>query len=656
MLKANYKYFKSVVILLIVLLFPILGYGQSPGGVSDPAMWLSVEEKDETFFLREKGSTVALNAVEKIELLNCNPTILFDENTLIPSIDYPRPNIDQLHIFSVFAPRDSILEKSVWHVQSDEKDELLLTTHRLADFGNGRFMNNLKHQKHQPQLNTYQRFINSKKESNYQIVFGDNQLKHDVPVTPFAGKFAEFIVYDRVLNNLDKAKVETYLALKYGLTIDKAFNQSLFDAAGKILWNTKMHTIYSNNIAGVGRDDASSFFQKQSGSAYSDNVFSLALNDFAEDNASNNSTLSDFQYLIWGSNLESLSQENKRPGLIQKLNRRWRIQNHGNISQPTHLIFDVSKIVAVKKPEEIFWLIIDQSGSNQFDIHSTNYFPMTEIGESGMVSFSGVSWANITSGHFSIGIGPELIPVMQVVAPDCSGEGNGSLLLTAQGGQAPYLFELFNDAGQKINVTTRSDDTPFEIDNISAGAYRLKITDKDNRRYQESFFINPKEAPISDLADEYFWNNQEEFILDGSIEGLTGIKYEWTTPSGNSFYNTAISIQEVGIYQLKLTKDDCIAQKHILISSAAPNNFKAINLFPNPVSNGIFQLDVQLEQLAELEIQLVSIAGTLLNSIHLDSQINHQYQGYIPEPGMYLVKLISAGSIETRKLIVHQKS
>ncbi len=656
MLKSDLKFLLLDGFLLFALLFPFLGFAQAPGGVEGSAMWISVEEQNQNYFLKEKKSIVTLCAIDKMELLNSNPTILFDGNTLVPAIDFPKHRIDQLHVFSVYAPRDSILEKGVWYIRSLEKDELLLTTHRLADFSTGKFMNNLKDQKQQPQLNTYQRFINSKRNGNYQIVIGDNQLKQNIPVTPFFGKFAELIVFDRILNNLDKAKVESYLALKYGISLDKNLNQSLYNSANQIIWDTKNLSEFSNNIAGVGRDDASGLFQKQSSAVYSDNIFSVGLNQFAKDNSSNPSALNDLQFLIWGSNSKALTQEAKQPGLIQKLNRRWRIQNHGNIDQPTQLMFDMNKVDADESPEEIFWLIVDQSGSGKFDISATEYFQMSKIDESGMVVFDEVNWDNIEAAHFSIGLGPEMIPVMQVDAPDCSRESNGSLLLTAKGGKAPYLFEVINEAGMQIFSSFRNDSTPFEVKNISAGTYQLLIRDNDGSSYQEEFFINPKEAPISTLEDHYAYNDQKELILDASIGMETSIEYEWISPSGNIFSEAAISIKEVGTYLLKMTNEECLSQKRIQISSAFPNNFKSVDLFPNPVSDGIFQLEVQLEQPAELEIQVVNVTGSILHSIQLDDQINHQYQGYIPEPGMYLIKLISAGSVETQKLIVHQKS
>jgi len=650
----NYQYL--IFTLLVGLAIPFIGIAQNPGGVKGSTIWLSVEEEEGAFYFREKGSTVLLDAEVNMGLLNSNPTVLFDGTSSIPSIEYPAENIDQLEVFTVFAPRDSLLEKCVWHFGSEQKDELLLTTHRLADFNNGRLMNNLKDRKHQPQLNTFQRFINSKKHIDYQINFGDNQFNQEIPITSFVGKLAEFIVFDRVLNHSDRIKVESYLAIKYGLTIDAKLNQSLYNSNNQMIWNAKENSNYSNNVAGVGRDEASGLFQKQSSSVYSNSILTIAIDEFANDNNSNLSKLNDLQFLIWGTNLENSNLEPKRPGLIQKLNKKWKIVNHGNVEQTTQLIFNTKNVAFDKKQEDIYWLVVDHSGLDQFDIHSTEYYPMSNIENKTKVLFDDINWENITESHFSLGVGPALIPLMEIEGPDCDGENNGTLIVAARGGQLPYQYKLLNEQGEPIFSTSKDNNLTFEIPSIAAGNYQLRIKDASGLSYQEDFYINPKDAPVAQLANEYFWNSEEELILDASIGMSAEATYEWQWPNGNFSFDPILTIDQVGVHLLKITENSCISQKRIIINSVAPNNFSSINLFPNPVTDGIFQLDVDLHHSAGLEIQLINIAGKRHQTINLEQQNFHQYQGYVPQPGMYLVKLISAGSIETRKLIVHQKS
>lgn len=96
----------------------------------------------------------------------------------------------------------------------------------------------------------------------------------------------------------DLKKIQTYLALKYGLTV--AHNYMATNDA--VVWDTTVNTGYNKNIIGIGRDDNTGLYQKQSVSAVDDQV-TIFLGDKLETlNSQNKGTLDDMQYLVLGSN------------------------------------------------------------------------------------------------------------------------------------------------------------------------------------------------------------------------------------------------------------------------------------------------------------------------------------------------------------------
>ena len=77
---------------------------------------------------------------------------------------------------------------------------------------------------------------------------------------------AEFIVFSRLLTAPERNKVESYLAVKYGFTLNQTpSNNNNYTASNdSIIWNTLANNLYANNLTGIGRDDSSGLLQKQS--------------------------------------------------------------------------------------------------------------------------------------------------------------------------------------------------------------------------------------------------------------------------------------------------------------------------------------------------------------------------------------------------------
>ncbi len=77
---------------------------------------------------------------------------------------------------------------------------------------------------------------------------------------------AEVIVFNKTLTVAERNKVESYLAIKYGFTLDQvaANNNDYTSANGTVIWSRAANIPFGNNITGIGRDDADSLMQRQS--------------------------------------------------------------------------------------------------------------------------------------------------------------------------------------------------------------------------------------------------------------------------------------------------------------------------------------------------------------------------------------------------------
>jgi len=138
---------------------------------------------------------------------------------------------------------------------------------------------------------------------NDRFTIGAQQIGNDLH---FIGDINEVIVLSvpngTLLNLTEVQKVNSHLALKYGITLDIASQANYYDSDNAIIWNGATNAGYQNDIFGLGRDDASDWYQKQSAS-YENTSVSVFLNELTYTNSANTGTISaDKSFLLLGSN------------------------------------------------------------------------------------------------------------------------------------------------------------------------------------------------------------------------------------------------------------------------------------------------------------------------------------------------------------------
>jgi hypothetical protein len=121
---------------------------------------------------------------------------------------------------------------------------------------------------------------------------GGNEHIGAVSGAVFYGDVAEVIMYSRTLTTTERARVNSYLALKYGTTLDQtvATNYVASDSTSTMWVNDG--DAYKWNIFGIGRDDNSGLQQKQSESIEQNAILSVAIGStIATTNDANTATI-----------------------------------------------------------------------------------------------------------------------------------------------------------------------------------------------------------------------------------------------------------------------------------------------------------------------------------------------------------------------------
>lgn len=144
------------------------------------------------------------------------------------------------------------------------------------------------------------------------------------------GEIGEAIMYNDTLDATERQRVESYLAIKYGITLPK--NYLLSDGTTTV-YNRTTNPNYVYNIAGIGRDNLSGLDQRQSVSSNAQGIVAMAHGAFAATNEDNPTSFgSDKMFLMWADDggTNCWSSEVKIPGAERqhlKLNRQWRYQH-----------------------------------------------------------------------------------------------------------------------------------------------------------------------------------------------------------------------------------------------------------------------------------------------------------------------------------------
>ncbi|MGW8122561.1 hypothetical protein ACV07N_07855 [Roseivirga echinicomitans] len=194
-----------------------------------------------------------------------------------------------------------------------------------------------------------------KTSSNVGYTLGDFMIGNPLASVPFDGQIAELISFSvRPDDTNEHLRIQSYLAIKYGITLDQSSGQNYLNSSSSVIWNATDNASYNNDIAGIGRDDDSCFEQKQSKSVNSDAIVTIGLGGIAADNKSNlNSFTADESFMVWGndnadkeqSNAVNAANDGGSPdvptGVTERMRRVWRVDETGTVGNTT-VSFDLT--------------------------------------------------------------------------------------------------------------------------------------------------------------------------------------------------------------------------------------------------------------------------------------------------------------------------
>ncbi len=304
---------------------------------------------------------------------------------------------------------------------------------------------------------------------------------------------AEIIYYAVPNTGTDLQKVESYLAIKYGITLDQTIATNYLDGQGSTIWDATVNAAYNNDIFGIGRDDCQSLSQPKSKSVNTDAIVTVANTDLTTPAAFG----TDKQFFTLGNNGAGAAWTTTgAPGLFRVLSREWQVQDTNAVGAVA-LEFDVDDAdfdVPVLVTGTTYYIVYDTNG----DTNLSDETPIALTNSSGSLWETAAAIDMASGTRFTIAtmdIDTDMDGVSDVVDLDNDNDG----ILDEDEGCGQFVFSA-------LNATTAT---------ASLNANTLTLTSNDGTltlpggpiTFEDAFFgpdgtFPANEVPILQSADD----------------------------------------------------------------------------------------------------------------------------------------------------------
>ncbi|WP_340388155.1 S-layer homology domain-containing protein [Paenibacillus sp. FSL E2-0151] len=300
------------------------------------------------------------------------------------------------------------------------------------------------------------------------------------------GTIEEIIVFDHALTDAERQKVSTYLAIKYGYTMDQTTANSYVDSNMATIWDAQENAVYTHRITSIGRDDQSGLMQKQAKAQELGSTLTIALGNSVEDtnSANKNEFLKDSSFFTFGDN--GASTEFKTP-----------ITKDGKKLLGMERVFKVQK---ANWTESQITLQVDETGGNPAlpryvvisdDAKFGNPNSLHLI-ENGQLTLNTSSFG--PNSYFTIATAatPLTVPDVTLTDDELTWEA------VAHADKYEVTIELEDGTKRTVEVTGMALNLSQLVPSLEVGTYKVTVTAKTNNpAYSDSEESNSKSYVVA---------------------------------------------------------------------------------------------------------------------------------------------------------------
>ncbi|MEO8235767.1 MAG: T9SS type A sorting domain-containing protein [Flavobacterium sp.] len=493
-------------------------------------------------------------------------------------------------------------------------------------------------------LNTDNSIISSKKQN---LLFEDD-LYNDKE-----GKniLSELIYIPRNVNQYERNLIESYLSIKYGISLTE---KNYYSSKGEKIWNLKKNSSFGNRITGIGRDNYFELNQKQSGNSENDGIY-IAFNSLKKSNNENLSDISNNTYVLWGDNGKKNKIEDSKTSVnLNMMERIWKVQttSESNKIMPTQIFIDKNLMplenTTKPKTNQKVWLVVDSNSSDKIDFSVSTFYPAT-INDDEKVVFDKVEWKANSTSLFTLIKATDFFVISKSSAISCNSNSDGKIDLKIVGGLAPYKIKIQSN---KLDKEIISNDNDVVLNNLESGDYIITVSDSKNV-FKSEIKLDPFSQNEVKIASQYFMDENTPIEITPTVEKPEQIEtYKWYSNNVLLSTDATIKVDKIGNYKLVVfDKKGC--SKEMPFDVIESSKKEGWTLFPNPVDSGQnFQIHFNLKQFSNVSIMIHDINGKLIKNLNLNSIKDNVVTESIQTSGTFLVSVTIDGKTQTSKLII----
>lgn len=460
----------------------------------------------------------------------------------------------------------------------------------------------------------------------------------------------ELIYFPRLLTKSERQKLETWLSIKYGISISGEFDY--LDSKGDKIWDVKESKTYNNRVTGIGRDDAYGLYQKQSGNSQKDGIY-IGLGKIDTTNTLNKFIIEDQSFLLWGDNAGKTILSEDKNNKIKRMERIWKMDVSGinaKDSITTQLKLNKKEIAYTNKTQgaEFLWLCVNAIENSKFNYTDAKYYKQSSEDEN-FIYFNDISWDSDASGAdvFTFIQGQDFF--LEHTNEFACVSDSGLVSVKLIGGTPPYTLAF---DGKEFTITNDY----IEFSNLQSGKYSLKASESKGNSKTVEITLDPFSTVIISLNPVWYIGTSGEAIVVPVMEQTdAGLSFEWI--KGDKILSTdkEFTSKIPGDYILRvITTEGCNKEIPFTIEDSFHNLSSGWIVYPNPAKSGEpFSIEFSFEKESEVILSINSMEGKQIRHKDLGMIKNFVYRDAIATAGVYLITLHIGNTAGTVKLIVH---
>ena len=637
----------STLIIIVFLIHLQCVMAQNPANVSGCSIW---KKQTTSKIVTDKKET------NLVDFLNFNEGVSFskDEQLIVSKSKLK----SSFTLFVVFKSNED-KEKDIVRYKVG-REELKITNKQTQS------TNGLEYSKYDSKSGVileYSANLNGVKNANIcSLFFGDksNNDKDSSQNQNQKTTIFELIFYPRILTETEKLKVESYLSIKYGVSL--IGEKNYLSSTGTKVWNFNENKSFNENVTGIAKDEKSDLFQKQSLNSSQDDIH-IGFGTLDSISKLNKENIENETFLVWGNNNGNIvfkKDESDKENPIEKINRVWKIQKNqlnAKNEKSTFLIVSdslFSKEAETKNEDTNIWLAISSNSSDLFDYVNANYY-RGEITQEGKIIFKNIVWDKDENGSdtFTFIKAPDLFMNYELIEQNCNLSQNGRIKVKVTAGVLPFVLNIQHNG---VVTTLDKNSREFEIETPTSGNYDLTLIDSKKQSFSQIIKTNSLDSFEGLLASEWFLNEDSEVEIVPNINSTNTnatYSYQWKQDEEIISNERTLKVNQQGNYSLKIKNDKGCEKTLPFTVLKKTSNYNDVTVYPNPAkANEDFKIKFNLEKPSSVEINIYTINGVLLKHDKIENITTSEYSYKLQTSGNYLIVITTDNQSITNKLIV----